>query len=77
MGREKFEVLLNGSTRKSSHVAFWLRNTGVRNLRGLKKQAFMYLKYFTSEPLGCDFTHVDAASGETATGVRSKYLVWT
>lgn len=45
--------------------------------QGLKNQAFMYLKYLTREPLGCDFTHVDAASGETATGVRSKYLVWT
>lgn len=58
------------------YVTFWLRNAGVRSHRGLENQAFMYLKYFTREPLGCDFTHVDAASGETATGVRSKYLLW-
>lgn len=43
--------------------------------RGLKDQAFICLKYLTREPPGCDFIHVDAASGETATGVRSKYLV--
>lgn len=46
----------------SCHVPFWLRKTSVRSHGGLDKQAFIDLKYFTRETLGCECIHVDAAS---------------
>ena len=55
---------------KALVTVFWhllVKNSWVRSHSGLNNQAFIYLKYFTRETLGCDFIHVDAASRETAT----------